>query len=150
MNHQKCVACDGRGIKRRPWKDRRRYRYFVAVHQQVWPLHDDEVEYHEPPNSSYLPNGLKYEVARNPAGNYGENIRGNRQSHTELLVACGRFTKDWSQARTFASDREADRMVERLASGLPIFVTRAAAILAVPLIVAPAWISALVMLASCS
>lgn len=147
MNHKGCVACGGKGIKRK-WGDRRRYRYFVAVYQETWPLHDHDIEDLHGPLSpkSYLPNGLKYQVARNPTGLVGEQVRGTPAAYTEKLMACGRFTKDWTAARTFASDREADRTVERLASGLPIFITRAVAILAVPLVVAPAWISAVVML----
>jgi len=43
--------------------------------------------------------------------------------------------------RTFASDREADRMVERLASGLPVFIARAAAVAATLGLVLPAWLA---------
>lgn len=42
------------------------------------------------------------------------------------LTACGRFAEDRGHGQTFASDSEADRMVERLASDLPIFITHAA------------------------
>ncbi|WP_323672356.1 hypothetical protein [Candidatus Poriferisodalis multihospitum] len=50
---------------------------------------------------------------------------------------------DFMRGRTFASDREADRMVERLASGLPVFITRAAAVAATVGVVLPAWLAVL-------
>ncbi len=147
MHNDSCVACGGEGVKPRR-ADRHKYRYFVAVYHEAWPLHDEELEaeYGPMPNDSYLPAGLKYKVARNPVGRYGEKVRGASDGWTEVLTSCGRFTKEWRQARTFASDREADRTVERLASGLPVFVTRAIGIAALVGVAVPAWISALVML----
>lgn len=144
------MACEGEGIRRK-WGDKRRYRYFVAIYHQAWPLHSDDIEEeHGPlPNKSYVPNGLKYVVARNPRSLPGERVRGGSSGWSEELAPCGRFTGSWLQGRTFASDREADRTVERLASGLPIFVTRAVAIAATIGVVVPAWISAGVALLSC-
>lgn len=150
MHKNNCIACGGNGSKRK-WGDRHKFRYFVAIYHEVWPLHDDHIEYEHGPlrNDSYLPTGLKYQVARCPTGLYGEKVTGSAESHTELLTSCGRFTKDWQKGRTFASDREADRTVERLASGLPIFVTRAIAIAAAVGVAGPALVSAVVAVLSC-
>ena len=147
MHSDSCVACEGEGVKPRR-AERHQYRYFVFVRHQVWSLIDEEIEEaHGPfPNDRYLPAGLKYAVARSPAGSYGEIIRSGPDDATEVLTSCGRFTKEWHQGRTFASDREADRTVERLASGLPVFITRAIAVAATVGVAVPAWISALVML----
>ena len=129
------------------------YRYFVAIYHETWPLHEDDIEYaHGPlPNKSYVPSGLKYQVARNPAARYGEKVIGGTDNWTECLTSCGRFSEEWGHGRTFASDREADRTVERLASGLPVFITRAIALAAATGVVVPAWISAVAALVhSCS
>jgi len=146
--HGNCAACGGNG-DRQTWADRHKYRYFVVVYKEVWPLVDDEIEEaHGPlPNDQYVPAGLKYEVARNPIGRpHSERVRHRGSKPTEFLTSCGRFTADWEYARTFASDREADRTVERLASGLPVFITRAAAITAAVGLVVPACISAVAMI----
>lgn len=86
--------------------------------------------------------GLKYQVVRRVASGRGESL-GFGDTDIEFLTSCGRFSSDHSHARTFASDREADRMVERLASGLPVFITRAAAVAATLGIVLPAWLTVL-------
>jgi len=137
-----CVACGGGGVRPK-WRERRKYRYFVVVTHQLWTTHDDELE--PLPKDLYVPAGLKYRVARCPVSDYGESLSRGTSGSSECLASCGRFTEDWHEARTFASDREADRTVERLASGLPVFITRWVAIGAAFAIAAPAWISAIVM-----
>ena len=86
--------------------------------------------------------GLKYRVARRADGDDGEALYIGDDT-AEVLTSCGRFVSDLSHGRTFASDREADRMVERLASGLPVFTTRAAAVAATVGVVLPAWLAVL-------
>ena len=152
MHDDSCTACGGKGVKPKR-RDRHKYRYFVVINHETWPLHEHDIEdAHGPlPNKNYIPSGLKYRVARNPVGRYGENVTGGADDWTECLTSCGRFTKRWSHGRTFASDREADRTVERLASGLPVFITRAIALAAAIGVVVPAWISAVAALVhSCS
>lgn len=147
VHNEDCVACGGTGVKAKR-QDRRKYRYFVAVYHEVWPLAPDDIEEEHGPlrNDQYLPSGLKYTVNRCPISYWGEKVRGNTEGWTECLTSCGRFTREWTHSRTFASDREADRTVERLASGLPVFITRAVALAATFGVVLPAWTSALVML----
>lgn len=144
MSHRTCLACGGEGIKRK-WSDRRRYRYFVVIYHEPWSLVDEETEEeHGPlPKDQYLPAGLKYEVARSPLRRYSERLIDTKDGKAELLASCGRFTREWGYGRTFASDREADRTVERLASGLPVFITRAVAVAATFGVVLPAWLSLL-------
>ena len=69
---------------------------------------------------------------------------GRKEGEKQFLAPCGRFVcTQHGYNRVFASDREADRMVERLASGMPVFITRAAAIAGTLGVVVPAWLAAL-------
>ena len=138
MHSDNCVACHGDGVRPK-WSDRHSYRYFVAIYHEVWPLFDETLEEaHGPlPNDQYTPTGLKYNVFRSPMRQHGEKVTGGVDGWAECLTSCGRFTKYWLHGRTFASDREADRMVERLASGLPVFITRAVAVAITLGVVAP-------------
>ena len=88
--------------------------------------------------------GPRYKIARcvsNAVAESGHWQDGQKQ----FFTACGRFVdNDPGYARTFASAREADRMVDRLASGMPVFITRAAAVAATVGVAVPAWLAVLI------
>lgn len=135
-----CAACGGQGFRVK-WSDRRNYRYHVQIYHETYPGERGA-------DGGMISAGLKYTVARNPAnvsyeGPEAENVL---NEHTQHLTSCGRFAVSAPYGRTFVSDREADRTVERLASGMPVFVTRGIAIAATIGLALPAWISALVVL----
>lgn len=130
-----CAACPGTGVKAKRG-ERFACRYFVIV---------SEAQRGTPSstgNGGQSGHGLKYRVARRADSDGGEELCIGDNS-VEVLTSCGRFVNDFMRGRTFASDREADRMVERLASGLPVFITRAAAVAATVAVVLPAWLAVL-------
>ncbi len=130
-----CVSCAGLGVRAKR-SERFAYRYFVIVNEahQAFDMSSS--------SGGRRGHGLKYEVARHADGDQGEELAFG-DSEVEVLTTCGRFSSDFKQGRTFASDREADRTVERLASGMPIFITRAAALAATIGVVVPAWLAVL-------
>ena len=126
-----CAACLGTGVRAKRG-ERFAYRYFVIVSEAQ----------RGSTSAGRSGHGLKYRVARRADSDDGEELYIGDNS-AEVLTSCGRFVNDGTHGRTFASDREADRMVERLASGLPVFITRAAAVAATVGVVLPAWLAVL-------
>lgn len=137
----RCVSCDGEGRRIRR-SDRFRYRYCVDVIEPVRGsiVGASEEVRADPMRWQYA--RPHYLVARCVIGSVAE--RGSwKDGEKQFLTACGRFRDDSDPqyARSFVSDREADRVVDRLASGMPVFVTRATAVAATIGVALPAWLA---------